>query len=183
MIKRLLDLVVFLSVYLYIYKNRWQNISRRKKFINSLFYIYMCVVLSFTVLPLPYLGFDFHFSANTFFRVFNPIPFKEIFCQTGYGVEDVVLNILMTVPLGILLPLKNSEKRCKNVVLFSFLMSVSIELFQLFTGVFMYNCRSCDVTDVITNTFGGFLGYCLYKPFRGKIQNHLKHYKEKDCIT
>ncbi|MBD4657061.1 VanZ family protein, partial [Xanthomonas citri pv. citri] len=56
--------------------------------------------------------------------------------------------------LGIFLPLLCDRYRnWKNVLLFGFLVSLSIELMQ------MYTLRTTDINDLLTNCLGACLGY------------------------
>ena len=68
-----------------------------------------------------------------------------------------LLNILLFVPLGFLLP--SVWKECRTLtrtLLMGFGLSLCIEIVQLF------NYRLTDVDDLITNTLGTVLGYGLY---------------------
>lgn len=68
--------------------------------------------------------------------------------------KNSILNILLFVPLGIMLPILWSKFRApKSTLLFGFGMSLTIELLQILTY------RATDVNDLITNTLGTFLGF------------------------
>lgn len=70
--------------------------------------------------------------------------------------KNSILNVLLFVPLGIMLPvLWDSYRSAKNTVLFGLGMSLAIEILQIFTF------RATDVNDLITNVLGTFLGYSL----------------------
>ena len=72
--------------------------------------------------------------------------------------KNSLLNILLFVPLGAMLPvLWNKFRTQKHTVIFGFCLSLSIELLQMLTF------RATDVNDLITNTFGTFLGFCFSK--------------------
>ena len=69
---------------------------------------------------------------------------------------NVLLNIALFVPLGVLLPLLWKPFRKWYAALGAgFGVSLLIELAQLFTG-----CGMCDVDDLFTNTLGAMLGWC-----------------------
>lgn len=69
---------------------------------------------------------------------------------------NVLLNIALFVPLGVLLPLLWKPFRKWYAALGAgFGVSLLIELTQLFTGRGM-----CDVDDLFTNTLGAMLGWC-----------------------
>ena len=84
----------------------------------------------------------------------NLIPFSS------EGAMTYILNIIMFMPLGFLLPLiwKNF-RNAKKVVLMGFLMSLAIEICQLF------NLRATDIDDLMMNTLGALVGYCCWKVF------------------
>ena len=84
----------------------------------------------------------------------NLIPFSS------EGAMTYNLNIIMFMPFGFLLPLiwKNF-RNAKKVVLMGFLMSLAIEICQLF------NLRATDIDDLMMNTLGALVGYCCWKVF------------------
>lgn len=85
----------------------------------------------------------------------NLIPLAEM-DWVGYG-----LNIFMFMPLGFLLPLLwPSFRNGAKTVLFGFLMSLSIEICQLFCF------RATDIDDLIMNTIGAFFGFLCWKLLR-----------------
>lgn len=74
-------------------------------------------------------------------------------------LKNSVLNVVLFVPLGMMLPLgwrKFQEKY--HAVGFAFGISLCIELLQMLTF------RTTDVNDLITNTVGAYLGYLAIMP-------------------
>lgn len=72
-------------------------------------------------------------------------------------INEVILNIIMMVPLGFILPIVfKSLRKCWKTVLSVMVISACIETFQYFIG------RSADVDDLIMNTFGGLVGYGIF---------------------
>lgn len=68
--------------------------------------------------------------------------------------KNSILNVLLFIPLGIMLPILWPKFRApKNALLFGLGMSLTIELLQILTY------RTTDVNDLITNTLGTFLGF------------------------
>lgn len=68
-------------------------------------------------------------------------------------------NVVLFVPFGLFLPLKFYKHRSFNkVVITGMLLSVMIECIQLFIPN-----RWTDIDDVILNTIGTGVGYCLFK--------------------
>lgn len=82
------------------------------------------------------------------------IPFADML----KGPIDTILNILLFVPLGLLLPfLYKKYRNTGSIALTGFLFSLSIEILQ------MFGRGATDINDLITNTAGAVLGYLLYK--------------------
>lgn len=85
---------------------------------------------------------------------FNLIPLIDIVNSPLDYVRNTVLNIILFVPLGFLLPVIWKEYRSLRVIVFVGLgLSLLIEILQIFTF------RLTDVDDLITNTAGTVVGY------------------------
>jgi glycopeptide antibiotics resistance protein len=74
--------------------------------------------------------------------------------ETYSLATEIVLNILMLVPVGFLLPVLVK----RHAVLYGILVSVCIEVFQLITGRGYF-----EVNDLIHNSLGIVLGYGIYR--------------------
>jgi len=69
-----------------------------------------------------------------------------------------MLNIILFVPLGFFLPLLYKKYRhIGSVALVGFLLSLSIEIVQ------MFGRGATDINDLITNTVGACLGFFIYQ--------------------
>lgn len=96
---------------------------------------------------LPYIAPDFNM---------NLIPIIDIFNDPWAYLLTSVLNVIMFIPMGFILPLLwKGFRSVKRICITGFAMSLIIELAQLL------NHRISDVDDLITNTLGAFLGYCI----------------------
>ena len=85
----------------------------------------------------------------------NIIPFMGMISD----FKNSVLNVMLFVPLGFLLPvLWTRFRNLKSCLLFGFGVSLTIELLQILTF------RATDINDLITNVFGAWLGYILARP-------------------
>ena len=83
----------------------------------------------------------------------NLIPFSD----PEYSKVGYVLNVIMLMPFGFLVPtLFCSKRKLWKTALAGALFSVLIECSQLL------NYRSTDVDDVILNTLGAVIGYGIY---------------------
>jgi glycopeptide antibiotics resistance protein len=91
------------------------------------------------------------------------IPFTTLDDVSG------ILNILMTIPLGFLLPLIWKEFRSlKKVAFAGLLFSLAIELSQLL------NHRATTTDDLIMNTLGVVVGYLIFKGLYGVFRRYRK---------
>ena len=138
-----LFLILFCTVYK---RNVWKSI------LYCLFCLYLAAVFSLVGIP-----------NVTYFRPevnLNLIPFVGM-------VEDLkncILNVLLFLPLGFLLPLLWERfRRWIPCTAFGLGFSLAIELLQMLTF------RATDVNDLITNLAGTLLGYLLVKPLTRKL--------------
>lgn len=69
-------------------------------------------------------------------------------------------NIVMFIPIGFFTGLLSIRPRWWKGTLWTFALSLFIEISQLFA------CRGTDVDDLILNTLGGLMGYWLFLLFR-----------------
>ncbi len=109
-----------------------------------LFTLYLCAVMILVGLPnITYIRFD---------PSGNLIPFRDMISD----LRSTALNVLLFVPLGFFLRLLwRRYRRLGRALRFGFLLSLAVELLQVFTY------RATDVNDLLTNTLGTALGYLL----------------------
>ena len=159
--KYFVDFTALALLYAFVFLKRWKSCGKYALFINTVFYVYLASVLYFTMMPvITALPFVF----NHPYKPMNLVPFSDVLNGRGDFVRQVVLNVLMTVPFGVLFPLTRYKTGANflKTVLFCFLMSLGIELLQpLINGT-----RAPDITDIITNTLGGAIGYVIYMILR-----------------
>lgn len=76
-------------------------------------------------------------------------------------------NIAMLMPLGIFLPLINPRFKLAKIALTAFLVSASIEIFQLIENILLgYNSRAVEIDDLLQNVGGCLLAYCVFSLIR-----------------
>ena len=143
-----------------------QKALPQREFLLFIFYVYITCVLMVTIMPLPMTR---HATPNL--DRINIVPIvntlKEFLATFSRGrrfmkvlaLENVLGNIVLFFPIGVLLPLLSARFHSfKKVVLVAFLFSFSIEFTQWIWQHFG-NYRSVDIDDIILNTLGGVLGY------------------------
>lgn len=169
----LVDFAVLTIIYFGKFHKKWKKEGRDVLAVNTAMYVYLSFVLYFTLMPIIT---SLPFIFNHPYTPMNLVPFIDVMNSRGDFVRQVVLNIIMTIPFGFLLPLTNNNIKILKVVFYTFLLSLSIELLQpLINGI-----RSADITDLITNVTGGIIGYAMYLTFRPlilKILNYVSNTK------
>ena len=148
---------------IYLVLNRMWFRSLKKTFAYCIFSFYLVAVYSLVGMPcITYVRLDLGG---------NLMPIVGLIGD----LKNSVLNVLLFVPLGFLLPLLWEKFRTwKQTVLFGFGLSLAIELLQIFT------MRATDVNDLITNVCGTVLGYGMAEFLFRKVpavQNILKFEK------
>ena len=139
-----------------------RNTTRNQKLGWVLFIAYLTLLVYF-------MFFAESFGRNPDLREYsyNLEPFKEIRRFYKYrkllGMEAFLLNIAGNVvgfmPCGFFLPIiSRRSKKFYNTFLFSFCLSLCIEITQL-----VFRVGSFDVDDLFLNTLGGMLGVFTHR--------------------
>lgn len=113
--------------------------------------LYLTAVYTLVGFPtLPYVKY-LSFQPNI-----NWIPLSGL----AKDLPNILMNIVLFLPLGFLLPLCQRDFRNgKSTLGFGFRLSLGIECMQLFLG------RATDINDLLANTLGTLLGYLLARVF------------------
>ena len=148
----LLGLLVLFAGSVYVYKKR---ITERNLLFLTALVVYMAVILVSTVLHREILSGTYaSFRSRIDLRIFSNWTEK---INSGYGGKsEILLNILMFVPIG-LLASEPADKDAIRVFTLVTLFTFAIECMQLFfrKGIF-------ELTDIIENIAGGVIGYFIY---------------------
>ena len=147
--KELIDFGVLIIIYCLKFYKKWKSEGKDILLTNTIMYIYLSFVLYFTLMPIIS---SLPFIFNHPYTPMNLIPFIDVTFGRGDFVRQVGLNVIMTIPFGVLLPLvKKENAKLLKVIFYTFLLSLSIEILQPLIDGF----RSSDITDIITNVIGG----------------------------
>jgi len=116
---------------------------------RALFVAYLVILLWLVLFKFSYEPFAVIRDFQT--RSLNLIPF------TSANRSEMIANIMAFIPFGVMLGvnLKQISFIYKMLLIFAFSLAVEIVQFILAIGV-------TDVTDIIMNTLGGFMGLALY---------------------
>ena len=152
------DFALLAAVYALIYKLRLKKRDGRYRVWFTLFYLYVCMVICVTLMPFQLVLPGANGNA---LEEINLEPFRDL--KRGYlGAQSgIVLNCIMFLPMGFLLPTLKKRGIIK-VFLLSLLASLMIECVQ-FLYCWGAGRRAADVTDLIMNTAGGVIGYILFR--------------------
>ncbi|MBD5486580.1 MAG: VanZ family protein [Lachnospiraceae bacterium] len=160
----IISLFIICPILLYDKHNKCKHSAIR--YIVLFVFIGYCLSLTYLTVLWYYPNITIHPQ----YRFYNIQPFIWISETYEMGfrrmIQQLVLNIGMYIPYGILLPMifKKLRKISAHFVVV-FLTTLSIEIVQFIIG------RSADIDDVIMNFLGGLLGYLLYRMFNHILQN------------
>lgn len=152
-----LTLVIY-AVY-YFLLGRKKNYQVKRHALQIVFVFYIVVILASV--------WSINMEAGDI-RGVNLIPFQTVVSVLStlgmtkglpMGYAHIVLNVCMFIPFGLLLPIivKKFDSFLKVLGL-SFAFTLLIEIVQLVLPM----GRSFDIDDLICNTLGGVIGYCIY---------------------
>lgn len=157
-----------------------------KEIITNLFVIYLFILIGVTIFPLrigstiPYLS---NMSILERYNI-NLIPFVDYY-KNNISVKGVIRNVggnlILLSPFIFYLCIKFEKLRSiKLCMLTSFLISLSIELIQLFMNILSLSYgRSVHTEDLILNTLGGIIAWYIFKyTYKGKFKDILNYDKE-----
>ena len=141
----LFGIALYIIIVLLLYTLKIRRGISWKWIVEAIFCIYGITLLIATGI------FALNYSLNGTFS-YNLIPF------IGSSIIPVLLNFILFVPYGFLLPFVFSSCKWswKKVVIIGAITSLAIELLQMFGG------RYAEIDDFLINTFGAFTGYIFY---------------------
>ena len=120
---------------------------------------YLAVVLALTFFPLQ-LAPSGAIGIDRWLGQLNLLPVVTIDAHT------FVLNVAMTVPLGLLAPLVLRVATARSAALVGLAVSLTIEACQLLGNLLLGAGRVVDVNDLLANVAGTVLGWLLLQQLR-----------------
>ena len=178
--------IIIRGVILLFRRKKGDKLNLYKEIITNLFVIYLFILIGVTIFPLrigstiPYLS---NMSILEWYNI-NLIPFVDYY-KNNIGVKGVIRNVggnlILLSPFIFYLCIKFEKLRSiKLCMLTSFLISLSIELIQLFMNILSLSYgRSVHTEDLILNTLGGIIAWYIFKyTYKGKFKDILNYDKE-----
>lgn len=144
-------------------------ITKRK---NKIKIFTACILMVYTVEAVGIFFFPIYYNQQ--FRKLSPpdinlIPLYSItqysqHFSVGTAVREILGNVFIFIPVGLLLPMIFEKLRpIKNILICSFLMSLGIETIQLMESLLTHIPNHVvDIDDVILNFIGGIIGYLIF---------------------
>ena len=178
--------IIIRGVILLFRRKKGDKLNLYKEIITNLFVIYLFILIGVTIFPLrigstiPYLS---NMSILERYNI-NLIPFVDYY-KNNISVKGVIRNVggnlILLSPFIFYLCIKLEKLRSiKLCMLTSFLISLSIELIQLFMNILSLSYgRSVHTEDLILNTLGGIIAWYIFKyTYKGKFKDILNYDKE-----
>lgn len=169
-VKYLVDILALIVIYIAFLYKKWKRNGRDILLVNTLMYVYIGLVLCVTLMPIIT---SIPFILNHPYEPINMLPFHDYFNGRGDTVRQIILNVVMMIPFGFLLPIVKKQN-ILSCIIRTFIFSLSIELLQPLISGF----RVADITDIITNTMGGIIGYLIYLLFKPLVNIVLQRLKQ-----
>ena len=163
-IEMLISMLLLTPVFSVLNKTRFHSI--KKTMLYFIFATYLAAVYLFVGMPtLQFMRFELSLTLTPF------LPMIADF-------KNTILNIILFIPLGIMLPfLWKKYDTLRETLFFGFLMSLAIELLQILTY------RATDINDLIANTIGAVLGYFVFRIISCIIPSVTRFATRKNEIT
>ena len=105
--RELFDFIVLFFIYIFVFYRKWKVQGKDVLFINTIMYIYLSFILYLTLMPILV---SLPFIFNHPYELMSLVPFVDVASGRGDFIRQVVLNIVMTIPFGFLLPLVREKK-------------------------------------------------------------------------
>jgi glycopeptide antibiotics resistance protein len=137
-----------------------------KSLSKTLFAIYLLMLLWLVLFKFSY---ELSSVLNIQIRSLNLIPFADPEQKDlGLHLGEMIFNFIVFIPFGLLLSVNLKQTSFWRKLSFVFIFSLATEVTQYVLAI-----GRTDITDIITNTFGGFLGLILYDFGKKYIKNEI----------
>lgn len=93
-------------------------------------------------------------------------------------VGDIIMNAVIFMPLGIYAGILFRKWIARKKIFFFFLISLIVEGLQFILAIGAF-----DITDIMTNTLGGIIGWMIFKAIEKAFNNSIKTQKFINVIA
>ena len=130
----------------------WKAKSKADKLTLVLLVIYLIAIVWILLFKL---GVRFSYMEH---RQVNLIPFKDLILNGKTEYDESIMNVIIFLPLGIYTGTLFKKWNFSTHMLSFLILTLMIESIQ-----FTFKIGAFDITDVVTNTLGGIIGFMTYK--------------------
>lgn len=138
------------------------NKNRKKRMAITILLPYMFLVVATTIITRK--------ASSNSHPILEPFWSIEAILTGGrkkaWLALQVILNILMLMPVGLLAPALFEKRKGAKTVLLGLGSSITIELTQMLT-----RRGFAEIDDLISNTLGVIIGYGIYRIYKRKRDN------------
>src|SRR5438045_4787301 len=120
-----------------------------KPLLRILFAAYLSILLWLVLFKFSYDPFGVIRDFQT--RSLNLIPFAYA------RNSEMIANVVAFIPFGVMLGVNFKQVLFRNKIAVIFAFSLAVEIFQYALAI-----GATDITDLIMNTLGGFMGLAVY---------------------
>ncbi len=138
--------------------------SLSQLFFFSLFWAYLLLVVNLTLFPI-YIDPSFAAARSwQFMGNINPLPLDfSAYFSLRAALREAMLNTLMTIPFGILVPLITPLRGWRALALLA-VFGLGFEAAQLSISLLIgFPYRVIDANDVVFNGLGALTGYIVFR--------------------
>ncbi len=124
-----------------------------------------------------------YYTAQTDYILYNLIPFKTILeyvqeIPSGTAIINIAGNLIVCMPFGFYYYFNLRVLPKMNIAVYAVIIPVVIESMQLLMHFIHLGMRAVDIDDVILNSFGIIIAYCMTKSLfqrKRKPAKYLSH--------
>lgn len=159
-----LSLIFYIPVRYSIIQGKGIKINYYKEVIYILLIIYVESLLYLTVYPSSGVIHSDWVGVNLVpFDTIKDYLFLFAYGYMGTATINLIGNIIVLVPLGVLLVLLNKNITFIKILMIGFGTTLAIETTQLVLSMSGWLSRSFDIDDIILNTLGVLIGFIIMK--------------------
>ncbi|WP_175438385.1 VanZ family protein [Fusibacter sp. 3D3] len=141
----------------------------------GIFMMYILGLLKYSIMPIyinSTIAQEIHKTQSTSGNIINNMNLIPFF--KGFSFKDFFLNVIMTFPMGFLLPCIN-KKNISQIIKYGIILGLGIEIIQILLGFIQgFTFRNININDSIANVLGVFLGYLILTMF---VQTYIQVFK------
>jgi glycopeptide antibiotics resistance protein len=161
-----------------------RNHSPSHLFFFSAFWVYLLILVSVTIfpIPLPDAGIFLTKRQTTFvLSHINFVPFKYLsdpYANPYVVFLEIVQNILLTIPFGFGVSFI-AQFKARDFLGLAIAVGLAIEIAQLVISLGVGVYRTVDITDVLLNATGVLLGYIFFRAFARLVSKMTQRFRIK----